>query len=164
MNKIIVKIANQEYSIIGNEEKDYILSLASHVDEQISKASEKTPKLNSVTPVVLASINIADQYFKALEENKKLFDEISDHSFNDESGKEENNRVIEEKDRYIKELLEIIEHQKCSNDSNSNEVYNQRKTIDEKDKEIEDLNILINSFQNHIYQLQIESNKLNAIK
>ena len=67
MNKIIVKIANQEYTIIGKEEKDYILSLASHVDEQITKASEKTPKSNIVTPVVLASINVADQYFKSLE-------------------------------------------------------------------------------------------------
>lgn len=159
MNKIIVKIANQEYSIIGDEEKDYILSLASHVDEQISKASEKTQKLSSVTPVVLASINIADQYFKALDENKKLLDQLNDYNSNDQSGKKESGRLIEEKDNYIEELLAEIEHQKCSEDDSSDEVCRLKQSLAEKDKEIEDLNILINSFQNHIYQLQIDSNK-----
>ena len=46
MNKIVVKIANQEYTITGEEEKDYILSLASHVDEQIRIAQNKAPKIN----------------------------------------------------------------------------------------------------------------------
>lgn len=130
MNKIIVKIAGQEYTIIGKEEKDYILSLASHVDEQIAKASEKTPKLNSVTPVVLASINIADQYFKAVEENKQLLDKLESCGIDIDS---EGNNIDE-----INEL---------------------KKIVSEKDKEIEELNILINSFQNHIYQLQLEANK-----
>ncbi|MGB5822525.1 MAG: cell division protein ZapA [Proteocatella sp.] len=159
MNKIIVKIANQEYSIIGNEEKDYILSLASHVDEQISKASEKTQKLSSVTPVVLASINIADQYFKSLDENKKLLDQLNDYNSSDENGREENSKLIEEKDKYIEELLAIVDRQKCNDSNSSNEVCKLKQSIAEKDKELEELNMLINSFQNHIYQLQIESNK-----
>lgn len=141
MNKIIVKIAGQEYSIIGNEEKDYILSLASHVDEQISKASEKTPKLNSVTPVVLASINIADQYFKAVEENKQLLDRLDSCGIQLDSEGNTENRFIQENDEYIDEISEL------------------KKMISEKDKEIEELNSLINSFQNHIYQLQLEANK-----
>lgn len=141
MNKIIVKIAGQEYSIIGNEEKDYILSLASHVDEQISKASEKTPKLNSVTPVVLASINIADQYFKAVEENKQLLDRLDSCGIQLDSEGNTENRFIQENDEYIDEISEL------------------KKIISEKDKEIEELNSLINSFQNHIYQLQLEANK-----
>ena len=33
-----------------------------------------------------------------------------------------------------------------------------------KENEIEDLNILINSFQNHIYELQLEINNLIDIK
>ena len=102
MNKIIVKIANQEYTIIGKEEKDYILSLASHVDEQITKASEKTPKSNIVTPVVLASINIADQYFKSLEENKRLSDIIETHNFG----------IINEKD---KKVMTYIPPNRCIN-------------------------------------------------
>ena len=141
MNKIIVKIAGQEYSIIGKEEKDYILSLASHVDEQISKASEKTPKLNSVTPVVLASINIADQYFKAVEENKQLLDKLDSCGIELDSEGNTENRFLQENDDYIDEISEL------------------KKVISEKNKEIEELNSLINSFQNHIYQLQLEANK-----
>lgn len=147
MNKIIVKIANQEYTIIGNEEKDYILSLASHVDEQIAKASEKTPKLNSVTPVVLASINIADQYFKALEENKKILDKL------DSCGIDIDN------EGNIEQLQDEIRALKEGDTDVVDEINELKNIILEKDKEIEELNILINSFQNHIYQLQLEANK-----
>ena len=147
MNKIIVKIANQEYTIIGNEEKDYILSLASHVDEQIAKASEKTPKLNSVTPVVLASINIADQYFKALEENKKILDRL------DSCGIDIDN------EGNIEQLQDEIRALKEGDTDVVDEINELKNIILEKDKEIEELNILINSFQNHIYQLQLEANK-----
>lgn len=147
MNKIIVKIANQEYTIIGNEEKDYILSLASHVDEQIAKASEKTPKLNSVTPVVLASINIADQYFKALEENKKILDKLDSCGIDIDS--EGNIEQLQDEIRALKEGdTDVVD-----------EINELKNIILEKDKEIEELNILINSFQNHIYQLQLEANK-----
>lgn len=147
MNKIIVKIANQEYTIIGNEEKDYILSLASHVDEQIAKASEKTPKLNSVTPVVLASINIADQYFKALEENKKILDRLDSCGIDIDS--EGNIEQLQDEIRALKEGdTDVVD-----------EINELKNIILEKDKEIEELNILINSFQNHIYQLQLEANK-----
>ena len=147
MNKIIVKIANQEYTIIGNEEKDYILSLASHVDEQIAKASEKTPKLNSVTPVVLASINIADQYFKALDENKKILDKL------DSCG------IDIDGEGNIEQLQDEIRALKEGDPDVVDEINELKNIISEKDKEIEELNVLINSFQNHIYQLQLEANK-----
>ncbi len=38
------------------------------------------------------------------------------------------------------------------------------KILSNKENEIEDLNILINSFQNHIYELQLEINNLIDIK
>ena len=77
MNKIVVKIANQEYTITGEEEKDYILSLASHVDEQIRIAQNKAPKINNLTPVILASINITDQLFKEIKKSREMSNQIN---------------------------------------------------------------------------------------
>ena len=164
MNKIIVKIANQEYTIIGKEEKDYILSLASHVDEQITKASEKTPKSNIVTPVVLASINIADQYFKSLEENKRLSDIIETHNFGIINEKDKNSQSLREKDGYIKDIENQLASFEQKNNNSLLEIERLNKEIMNKENEIEDLNILINSFQNHIYELQLEINNLIVIK
>lgn len=157
MNKIVVKIANQEYSIAGDEEKDYILSLASHVDEQIKIALEKSPKINNVTPVILASINIADQYFKQKEKNKELMDQIA---FSTKKEQEEwNSRdslLIEEQNESINKLFERI--QKLDNIllEKNKEVNDLQNELDNKVAENQKLNDLINQFQNDIYNLQLE--------
>lgn len=159
MNKIIVKIGNQEYTIIGDEEKDYILSLASHVDEQIAQASEKAPKVNNVTPVVLASINIADQYFKEAEKNKVLKDQLKDGKYTDDDWYEEKIQLIEEQDKKIEELLNKIQELEDSFRDKNIQLNELKVESVEKSQEVEKLHGVINEFQNHIYELQLKLNK-----
>ncbi|MDO5095758.1 MAG: cell division protein ZapA [Peptostreptococcaceae bacterium] len=158
MNKIVVKIANQEYSIAGDEEKDYILSLASHVDEQIKIALEKSPKVNNVTPVILASINIADQYFKQKEKNKELMEQINYSASNEqqEDWMQRDSDLIEEQNESINKLFERI--QKLDNIllEKNKEISDLQAELDNRVSENQKLNELINQFQNDIYNLQIE--------
>lgn len=157
MNKIVVKIANQEYSITGDEEKDYILSLASHVDEQIKIALEKSPKVNNVTPVILASINIADQYFKQKEKNKELMDQINYSSSTEQDDwMQRDSDLIEEQNESINKLFERI--QKLDNIllEKNKEISDLQMELDNRTSENQRLNELINQFQNDIYNLQIE--------
>ena len=35
MNKVTVKIANQEYTVVGEESKEYLLKIASRVDDEM---------------------------------------------------------------------------------------------------------------------------------
>lgn len=157
MNKIVVNIANQEYTITGKEEKDYILSLASHVDEQIRIAQEKAPKINSLTPVILASINITDQLFK---ERKKLDD--MRNSFNPEEIEPhciDNSDLIEEQNETIENLYERI--QKLDNllVEKNQEISNLNKKNEQYQNDNKELNILLNQFQNDIHELEIQLNK-----
>lgn len=75
MNKVTVKIANHEYTIVGEEKREYLLQLAAHVDEQIEATAKANPKLSQVMTAVLTSINIADEYYSEVRKNlefKKL--------------------------------------------------------------------------------------------
>jgi Uncharacterized protein conserved in bacteria len=79
MNKVTVKIANHEYTIVGEEKREYLLQLAAHVDEQIEATAKANPKLSQVMTAVLTSINIADEYYSEVRKNtgiqKKLLSE-----------------------------------------------------------------------------------------
>lgn len=156
MNKIAVKIANQDYTITGTEEKDYILSLASHVDEQITIALEKSPKINSVTPVVLASINIADQYFKQKAINKELLDQINDGCFDKEEWDKKNSLLIEEQNESINKLFSRIQQLDNILVEKNKEISALKQELENQISENGKLHQIINEFQNDIYTLQLE--------
>ena len=156
MNRIAVKIANQDYTITGEEEKDYILSLASHVDEQIRIALEKAPKVNNVTPVILASINIADQYFKQIEKNKELIEQIEDGCFDKDDWDKRNLLLIDEQNESINKLFERVQQLDNILLKKNKEIFDLQKELEEKSDENSQLNDLLHQFQNDMHELQAE--------
>ena len=156
MNRIAVKIANQDYTITGEEEKDYILSLASHVDEQIRIALEKAPKVNNVTPVILASINIADQYFKQIEKNKELIEQIEDGCFDKDDWDKRNLLLIDEQNESINKLFERVQQLDNILLKKNKEIFDLQKELEEKSDENSQLNDLLHQFQNDMHELQVE--------
>lgn len=158
VNKIAVtvKIANQDYTISGQEEKDYVLSLASHVDEQIALATAKAPKVNNVTPVVLASINIADQYFKEKAKNNELMEKLADGNHCAIEFDERNSLLIDEQNENINKLFERIQQMDNIIIEKNNEIYSLQKDMEEKIAENQKLHDLVNQFQNDMYELQMQ--------
>lgn len=158
MNKIAVtvKIANQDYTITGQEEKDYVLSLASHVDEQIMLATAKAPKINNVTPVVLASINIADQYFKEKAKNSELMEKLSEGHHTSVEHDKRSSLLIDEQNESINKLFERIQQMDNIIIEKNHEIYTLQKEIENKAIENEKLHDLINRFQNDMYELQLQ--------
>lgn len=166
MNKIVVKIANQEYTITGEEEKDYILSLASHVDEQIRIAQNKAPKINNLTPVILASINITDQLFKEIKKSREMSNQINgEKSYTDQDkitreGDEHvtNSNLIDEQDQTIEKLYDQIQKlDKALLEKNAeiNSLLSKLEDVKLMNKELDDL---LNQFQNDMHDIQIELN------
>ena len=78
MNKVTVKIANHEYTIVGEEKREYLLQLAAHVDEQIEATAKANPKLSQVMTAVLTSINIADEYYSEVRKNLEFKKTLSE--------------------------------------------------------------------------------------
>ncbi|MGE5244249.1 MAG: cell division protein ZapA [Betaproteobacteria bacterium] len=59
-----VEIHGQRYPIRSALEPDYVLRLASYVDEKMRAAAESTPTGDSLRLAVLAAVNIADELFR----------------------------------------------------------------------------------------------------
>ncbi len=97
MNKVTVKIANHEYTIVGEEKREYLLQLAAHVDEQIEATAKANPKLSQVMTAVLTSINIADQYYSQVKNNLEFKKTLSEPF-----------KELEESQNQIKSLERVI--------------------------------------------------------
>ena len=70
INKAKVKIYGQEYTISGEMSKEEIIQVAAHVDMKMQEITEAAKAAGAVPGNVgiLSAVNIAGEYFKALEE------------------------------------------------------------------------------------------------
>jgi cell division protein ZapA len=60
---IIVNIAGDEYHIRSNDDPSYVQKVASYVDEKIKELTGASAGAPSTKIIVLAAMNIADEYF-----------------------------------------------------------------------------------------------------
>lgn len=72
-----VEILDQEYSIVGEEEK-YLQEVAEYVDKQLKQLQEETSQNSSGRLCLLACLNIADQLKKLKYEHKNLVIQLLD--------------------------------------------------------------------------------------
>lgn len=70
-NKVTVTIDGQEYNLVASEDAAYMKKVAEHVDAKIQEVSQ-SGKISSSDAVVLAALNMADEYFKSLETAEAL--------------------------------------------------------------------------------------------
>jgi cell division protein ZapA len=61
---IPINIQGQQYPIRTVLEPDYVLQLATFVDEKMRAAAESTPSGDALRLAVLAALNIADELFR----------------------------------------------------------------------------------------------------
>lgn len=71
-NRVSVRIMGQEYKLVSDEPLDYMQSVANHVDGKMMEIAKGNKKLNAAMIGVLTSLNIADEYFKLLEEQSAM--------------------------------------------------------------------------------------------
>lgn len=86
-NKVTVKIYGQEYTIAGDATRENIIKVADFVDTKMHEMSRVTSAGPLSSLSVLTSINIADEYFKALRSMKE--------------GRTENERLEKDASHYI---------------------------------------------------------------
>ena len=63
-NAISVEIHGQRYPIRSALEHEYVVRLASYVDQKMRAAAESTPNGDSLRLAVLAALNVADELFR----------------------------------------------------------------------------------------------------
>lgn len=87
---IDVQILGQNYSIKVDADEAYVKSLAQYVDKKLREVYSSIPSANPLKVSIIASLNIADEFFK-LKMERESWD-----------------RLIEEKTRLLSGLLDEI--------------------------------------------------------
>jgi cell division protein ZapA len=67
---IPVEIHGNRYPIRTSLDQEYVARLAAYVDEKMKAAADTTPTGDSFRLAVLAALNIADELFRAREQNQ----------------------------------------------------------------------------------------------
>ncbi len=110
-NKMSVTIHGRKYVITAPESKDYIAGIAEYVDSRINSVLENNPNLTVDKACVLTALNIADDYFKALEKTEA----VADNTGNTADAHEQ---IVEKEniDDYKAEILSLKERLKQKQD------------------------------------------------
>jgi cell division protein ZapA len=72
-----VEIHGQRYPIRSNLDPAYVAELAAYVDEKMRLASRETPTSDTLKVAVLAALNIADECFRARDEQQRGHDQLA---------------------------------------------------------------------------------------
>jgi cell division protein ZapA len=97
-NKVVVTIADREYTMVAVEDEDYVRKCAAHVNEEIQEVS--AGRLSQADAAVLAAMNIADEYYKEQEAAENLRRQLKE-------GLEEANRLKMELSEAKREIFKL---------------------------------------------------------
>ncbi|WP_324824643.1 cell division protein ZapA [Sinanaerobacter sp. ZZT-01] len=71
-NKVTVRIYGQEYIISGDMPREHIMKVADYVDRKMNEIAAVLSATSTSSLAVLSAVNVADDYFRGLEENQAL--------------------------------------------------------------------------------------------
>lgn len=77
-NSITVNIAGAELRLIGGEDEEYTRKVASHVDAKVNEVL-KNGNISLIEAALLSAVNVADEYYKALETAENLRTQLRDY-------------------------------------------------------------------------------------
>lgn len=95
-NKVEVRIAGKEYTLVGTESDEYMHKIALYVDKKMAEIQNHNKKLSTNAVAVLTSINITDELIKAKEMIAKLEAELVELKRELERYCNENAKLLEE--------------------------------------------------------------------
>ena len=81
MNSVVtVEIAGQRYPIRSGLDARYIAELASYVDQKMRDASDSAPSTDMLGLALLVALNIADEYFRASQQQSSAHGELNERA------------------------------------------------------------------------------------
>ena len=104
MNRVNITINSRIYTVVADEDTEYLKSLCDYVNEKVNAVIAEGVHVMNDKPVVLAALNICDEYFKLLNSRVEIEKMPSDLLA-------ENERlegVIRDYQKKVKELHENI--------------------------------------------------------
>lgn len=95
-NKVYVRIAGKDYTLVGVESDEYIQKVAMYIDKKMQEIMKVNSKLSTSMAAVLTAINVADDYVKAHESEFHLKKELKHINEEVDKIKDENRKLLNE--------------------------------------------------------------------
>lgn len=143
-NKASVKIYGREYNIAGDKPEEEICKIAEYVDEKMRLISRLAGSSASGSIAILSAVNIAEEYFDALEQIKKLKAE----------------KIQMENDS--KYYLKMWEDAKKSFRQYKDDVADMKNQQVEKEENFKSLEAKCSEYENSFFDLQMENIQLKS--
>jgi cell division protein ZapA len=77
---VTVEIAGQRYPIRSTLEPAYVAELAAYVDQKMRAAADTTPASDMLGLAVLVALNIADEYFRARQQQSSAHGALNERA------------------------------------------------------------------------------------
>ncbi len=139
-----VKIFGQVYNIGGDKPEEDIQKLAEYVDEKMRLIAKVTEANGGGVVPVMTSLNIAEEYFDAMEKIEQLQEEI------DKSDKDSQN--------YVK----MLEDSKKTHLQVKENLDKMKKEREDERKDYKELEKKCSEYENTIFDLQMENIQLKS--
>jgi cell division protein ZapA len=77
---VTVEIAGQRYPIRSDLDERYIAELAAYVDQKMRAAVNAAPESDMLGLAILVALNIADDYFRARQQQSSVHGELNERA------------------------------------------------------------------------------------
>ncbi|MCT4605603.1 MAG: cell division protein ZapA [Marinisporobacter sp.] len=164
-NKVIVRIYGQEYTMVGNESKEYMQRVANFVDEKMIDIARNSKKLSTAMIAVLTCLNIADEYYKINQEIENVKEEAVKPLQELEQTRSQLAAALEDfeiKEMAYKKRIEQLEEERINKMKNSEceilkkEIATLKEALNLKDTEIEKVKEENEELENKVFDSQIK--------
>jgi cell division protein ZapA len=170
--KINVVIDGRNFTVVGDEDEEYILALARYVDKNIKRLANKNSFLSQTMAATLAALNITDELFKTKEELSDLKKETKEPLENYEDAKINLKKANEEIELLKRELTKSkdeilnLNQEKSKTEKEIKDYINLNKEMEEKIKKSEASIKLLQdkNFKNQIEIVEIKKELKEYIK
>ena len=111
-NRVEVVIDGQIITLVSDEREEYMQSVALYIDKKLGeiRSSKSNNPVNEHLRTLLISVNIADDYFKAVEQRKEL--EETHRAYINEMGRmQEENQLLAEKLHELQAQISYVREQ-----------------------------------------------------
>ena len=106
-NKVEVRIAGNDYTLVGLESDEYIRKVAAYIDKKFNEIMQINNRLSTSMASILTAVNVADDFFKLCENEEKLKMEIKKQQEELQELKEEQKRLREENSRLSSQNISL---------------------------------------------------------
>ena len=76
VNRVEVTINSRQYAVLAEESEEYLRKLANHIDEKVKLILKGGHNILGERPLVLAALNICDEYYKCEEAGRVLQNQL----------------------------------------------------------------------------------------